>query len=226
MAHSSQPGTAFRAATFARETSPGYRHPHVPARPLHGRVRRPHSARDRSGLMARRVESFAPASRADARVLVLGSMPGEASLRAGEYYAHARNHFWPFMGELVGAVPQMPYVARLSRLHDAGVALWDVLQQCERSGSLDSAIVGQTARPNDFAAFLGRHPGIRWVLFNGARAESDFLRLQAPVIGRFGLACRRLPSTSPANASQRREDKLREWREALRRAGASLVGEG
>jgi hypoxanthine-DNA glycosylase len=153
-------------------------------------------------------------------------MPGEASLRAGEYYAHARNQFWPFMGELVGAVPQMPYVERLSRLHDAGIALWDVLRQCERSGSLDSAIVRQTARPNDFAAFLDHHPDIRWVLFNGARAESEFLRFQSPLIDRFGLTSRRLPSTSPANASQRRDDKLREWREALRLAGARLVDDG
>lgn len=173
--------------------------------------------------MARRIESFAPAGRTDASVLILGSMPGEASLRAGEYYAHARNHFWPFMGEIVGAVPQMPYAERLSHLHDAGIALWDVLQQCERSGSLDSAIVGRTVRTNDFAAFLERHPHIRWVLFNGARAESDFLRSQSPVIGRFGLACRRLPSTSPANASQPREDKLRQWRDALRLAGAGLA---
>jgi hypoxanthine-DNA glycosylase len=146
-------------------------------------------------------------------------------LRAGEYYAHARNHFWPFMGELVGAAPEIPYAQRLSRLHEAGIALWDVLHKCERSGSLDSAIVGRTACPNDFALFFGRHPGIRWVLFNGARAESDFLRFEAPVISRFVLSCRRLPSTSPANASQRREDKLEEWRDALRIAGARLIGD-
>jgi double-stranded uracil-DNA glycosylase len=165
------------------------------------------------------VESFAPSSRADARVLILGSMPGEASLHAHEYYAHVRNRFWPFMGELVGAMPAMPYDRRLSRLHEAGIALWDVLRQCERSGSLDSAIVGGTARPNDFIAFLGRHPRVRWVLFNGARAESDFLRFGAPLIGRFGLSCRRLPSTSPANAAQRVEYKLQQWRDGLHAAG-------
>ena len=118
MAHSSSPGTMFGVDTLARRTRHPHQYPHGDSGFLTGRARS-QSARDGACLMARRVKSFAPASRTDAGVLVLGSMPGDASLRAGEYYAHARNHFWPFMGELVGALPQMPYTERLSRLHDA-----------------------------------------------------------------------------------------------------------
>jgi double-stranded uracil-DNA glycosylase len=168
------------------------------------------------------LESFEPVARPDARVLVLGSMPGTASLKAGAYYAHPRNLFWPFMGRLVGADLSLPYAARLSRLGDAGIALWDVLQSCEREGSLDSAIARDTARANDFASFLDAHPRIRWILFNGARAEADFLRLVGPVLRRPGLRYTLLPSTSPANASQRVQDKFDAWHAALLAAGACV----
>ena len=87
-----------------------------------------------------------------ARVLVLGSMPGTISLRQGRYYAHPRNAFWPIAAEILGFDPALDYALRLERLTQAGVALWDVLQGCEREGSLDADI--RNAVPNDFAGFL------------------------------------------------------------------------
>ena len=166
--------------------------------------------------------SFAPVSALDARVLVLGSMPGLRSLQAQQYYAHPQNRFWPFMGELVGADPALPYSHRCHRLTLAGIALWDVLASCERAGSLDSAIRDETAQANDFEGFLAAHPGIGAVLFNGAKAEDSFRRFVLPTLGRDDLRYRRLPSTSPANASQRQADKLAAWRDGLCEAGIAI----
>ena len=156
------------------------------------------------------------------RVLILGSMPGAASLSVGQYYAHPQNRFWTLMGTLVGAAPALAYAQRCQRLVDADIALWDVLANCEREGSLDSAIRDDTAQANDFGLLFGRHPTIRTVLFNGAKAEASFQRLVVPVLVGEGVTAaidfRRLPSTSPANASQSTAFKLAAWREALQAA--------
>ena len=170
------------------------------------------------------VHSFEPVTGADVRVLVLGSMPGLKSLQAAQYYAHPQNRFWPFMGELVGADPTLPYPERCRRLVAAGIALWDVLASCERPGSLDSAIRDDTAQVNDFQRFFAAHPAIRMVLFNGAKAESTFIRRVLPILADPSMEYRRLQSTSPANASQRHDDKLAAWREGLRSAGISIRG--
>jgi TDG/mug DNA glycosylase family protein len=167
----------------------------------------------------RYAHSFAPIAAADARVLVLGSMPGVRSLQAGQYYAHPQNRFWPFMGALLGAGPDLPYPERCERLTRAGLAVWDVLASCERQGSLDSAIHDDTAQPNDFAAFLNAHPRIGTVLFNGSKAETCFRRMVLPRLDAARLDLQRLPSTSPANASQPVAAKLAAWREAFERAG-------
>lgn len=168
------------------------------------------------------LHSFAPVEAPDAKVLVLGSMPGVASLTAGRYYAHPQNRFWPIMGSLVGAAPELDYLRRLDILRAAGIALWDVFAECEREGSLDSAIRDDTAVANDFAGFLARHPQVRTVLFNGAKAEHAFRRFVLGPLDRPDLILRRLPSTSPANASQRNEAKWSAWREALREAGVAV----
>ena len=161
-----------------------------------------------------RIRCFAPvADPATARVLILGSMPGVASLTAGQYYAHPRNQFWPIMGALFGAGPDLPYPDRLATLTRAGIALWDVLSSCERRVSLDSAIDLRSAQANDFASFLDRHPGITRVCFNGALAETRFRHdVMAHV---RPLECIRLPSTSPAHAGLSAADKLQAWRAAL-----------
>ena len=98
------------------------------------------------------VGCFPPVAGNDATVLILGSMPGKESLKQHQYYAHPQNAFWKIMGELVGAHPDLPYPQRLHALTNARIALWDVLETCERQGSLDSDIQNETA--NDFASFF------------------------------------------------------------------------
>jgi len=162
------------------------------------------------------IRSFPPIENPGAKVLILGSMPGNESLRAGQYYAHPRNAFWPIMGDVVGAVPALPYAARTRRLKYAGIALWDVLASCKRHGSMDADIDKDSIHPNDFASFFLKHPHITHVFFNGGIAEMFFRRyvqtLLEPVIKKRPLNCRRLPSTSPAYASMRYEQKLDAWR--------------
>lgn len=161
------------------------------------------------------IHSFAPVSNAQARILILGSMPGKESLKQNQYYAHPQNAFWKIMGELVGAHPHLPYEERLHNLIAAHIALWDVLASCERESSLDSHIRKEIA--NDFAAFFAQHPHITHVFFNGAKAEQCFKRF---VLGKQKLPpliFQRLPSTSPAHAGMRFEEKLKVWKDALDR---------
>lgn len=161
--------------------------------------------------MTELAESFPPIARSDARVLILGSMPGQASLSAQRYYAYRHNAFWPIMGELLGFDSTIDYHERCDRLLDAGIALWDVLKSCERPGSLDAAIVESSIVPNDFAAFLLEHTGVRHIFFNGGKAETSFRRHVAPTLI-DAPPTTRLPSTSPAHASQTFAQKLDAWR--------------
>jgi double-stranded uracil-DNA glycosylase len=162
------------------------------------------------------VESFPPIESAIARVLVLGTMPGEASLRARQYYAHPQNAFWRIAGTTLGFDPAAPYEARIARLRAAGIAVWDVLQSCTRASSLDSAIVAATAVPNDLPAFLADHPQIRRICFNGAKAEALYARHVRPrLVPAPDIRYLRLPSTSPANASVPWPQKLQAWQAGL-----------
>ncbi|MDE2439648.1 MAG: DNA-deoxyinosine glycosylase [Betaproteobacteria bacterium] len=155
--------------------------------------------------------SFPPVAASDARVLILGSMPGEASLRAGQYYAHERNAFWRIMGDLIGAGPALPYLARLGRLQAAGIALWDVIADCRRSGSLDADIVKESVRVNHFGGFFAAHSGIDRVYFNGGAAEAHFRRHVLPGLDGRSIRMLRLPSTSPAHAARSYAEKLAAW---------------
>jgi len=166
-----------------------------------------------SGVRKARVRSFRPIATRNATILILGSMPGRASLAAGQYYAHRQNAFWRIVGSLLGFDPASPYQARVRALRASRVAVWDVLHSCVRPGSLDSRIEEETA--NDFKAFFRRHPDIARVFFNGAKAEASFRRHALPAIGRH-LRYARLPSTSPAHASIPYARKLRAWRAILR----------
>jgi TDG/mug DNA glycosylase family protein len=166
------------------------------------------------------VQSFAPIADRRARVLILGSMPGKASLAAGQYYAHPQNLFWRILGEVTGAIPSLPYAARTRALKSCGIALWDVLESCAREGSLDSAIDDATISANDFASFYRAHPRIAHVFFNGAKAEACYRKHVLPLLG-DALAPpghHRLPSTSPANASMSRAHKQKVWKQALKLA--------
>ena len=159
-----------------------------------------------------RVHSFSPVADGAATALILGSMPGVASLRARQYYAHPRNLFWPILGDLLGMPPGLPYAARVGVLTSSGIALWDVLKSCTRAGSMDAAIEKDTIVPNDFPTFFARHPQVRRVYFNGSTAERYFLRHVLPGLTAGPRVYARLPSTSPAHAAMSYADKLAAWR--------------
>ena len=145
-------------------------------------------------------------------------MPGERSLREQRYYAYPQNSFWPIMGKICGFAPDASYAERLEALKTAGFALWDVLQHCERQGSLDSAISTESEIPNKIIELLEKHQTIERICFNGARAETSFRRhlLKAlPDARQFTLI--RLPSTSPAHAGMGFAEKFEVWRDALMR---------
>jgi TDG/mug DNA glycosylase family protein len=154
------------------------------------------------------IRGFPPIARADARVLILGSMPGEASLKARQYYAHPQNAFWKITGQILGFDPAGDYRVRTAALMKNRIALWDVLKLCLREGSLDSAIDPTSVVANDFKRFFQVHARIRRVCFNGSTAEKLFARH----VGAYpDLEFLRLPSTSPANASIPWARKLRAW---------------
>lgn len=158
------------------------------------------------------ITGFPPVCAPDARILILGSMPGEASLQAQQYYAHPRNQFWPIITRLLKAGPDLPYAERTALLRTNRIALWDVLQSCTRKGSLDSAI--QAEQANDFAAFFKKQNSISHIFFNGRKAEASFRRLVQPAIV-CTAKCRTLPSTSPANATCSLERKYEIWKSEL-----------
>ncbi len=159
------------------------------------------------------ITSFAPIAAADAKVLILGSMPGAESLARRQYYAHPRNAFWYIIERLTRQTVPLDYAQRAALLRKHGIALWDVLRACKRHGSLDSAIEHDSAVANDFAGFLREHRSITDVFFNGATAEQAWKRYVLKQIGpRYDyLNYRRLPSTSPAMASLKPEQKLEQW---------------
>jgi hypoxanthine-DNA glycosylase len=166
-----------------------------------------------------RVASFPPQVGAGCRVLVLGTVPSLRSLQMQQSYAHPHNLFWPFMGQLYDAGPDLPYSERIARLHAAGVGIWDVLKHCERPGSLDSSILADSEVANDIPALLAAYPTIEAIALNGGKAQQVFARRIAPHIDeerRAGLEILALPSTSPANASIPRDVKLERWRALLR----------
>ncbi|MEN8212983.1 MAG: DNA-deoxyinosine glycosylase [Pseudomonadota bacterium] len=164
------------------------------------------------------ISSFPPVIGANPHTLILGSMPGRASLEAQQYYAHPRNAFWPIMARLFDFDAQLEYRLRLEKLAANGILLWDVLKQCERSGSsLDSAIAPQSEIPNAIPQLLSAQPSIETLCFNGGKAWSSFRRhLLAQIMERKSYQFHQLPSTSPANARMNAAQKLTAWKLVLR----------
>ena len=160
---------------------------------------------------------FPPIADAHARVLILGSLPGQVSLQRQQYYAHPHNAFWKIMGRLFGADPELPYAERAQHLMQKGIALWDVCAAAQRPGSLDTAIVHASVVPNDFAAFIESHPDITLIGFNGGKAADLYRRLVLPGLPATCHAIRTetLPSTSPAYAAMTFDDKLARWAAVL-----------
>ncbi len=155
-------------------------------------------------------QGFAPVARADANTLILGSMPGIASLRVTRYYAFPRNVFWRIMGDLFAAGPDLDYNERLEKLTMNKIALWDVIGTCHRTGSLDSAISEEGLAVNDFGSFFKQYPLISRVYFNGQKAAALFnTKVMPDLTGQYGLFT--LPSTSPAYAALDYTAKLEAW---------------
>jgi hypoxanthine-DNA glycosylase len=148
-----------------------------------------------------------------ARLLILGSFPGQASLAAGQYYAHRRNQFWSLLGRLLGeeGLAAMHYADRLDLVRSRGVAIWDAASACRRAGSLDSAM--RDVRINRFSAILSQAPEIGAVAFNGRQAAKIGLSAMREIVTTYVL-----PSTSPAHAGMSFETKLEHWM-VLRRDG-------
>ena len=159
------------------------------------------------------LQSLAAVADARARLLVLGSFPGVASLEAQQYYAHPRNQFWPILAALWGAdLVSRDYAERLVAARRRGLAIWDVYAACRREGSLDAAIVD--ARPNDLAALVARLPRLAAIAHNGAESARAM-----KITAALGVPVHRLPSTSPAHASWSFERKLAAWRAVFASAG-------
>ncbi|MCX2865722.1 DNA-deoxyinosine glycosylase [Paucibacter sp. PLA-PC-4] len=159
------------------------------------------------------LQGLAPVWSPQARLLVLGSFPGVASLQAQQYYGHPRNHFWPILSTLWGLdLRALAYGKRLEVATARGLAIWDVYASCEREGSLDSAI--RAAQPNDLAGLVRRMPALQAVAHNGGESARSI-----KITGALGLPAYRLPSTSPANAAWSFDRKLLAWREVFARHG-------
>ena len=162
------------------------------------------------------IESFNIAAGEAPSVLILGSIPGVASLQAVQYYAHPRNAFWLIVCDFYQLDAEAPYEQRLVGLNSKGVALWDVLHRARRKGSLDSAIEKASMEPNAIDRWLAQTPSVSRILLNGGTAAKEFGRYFKPLLSEPSLQVIACPSTSPAYAAMRFEEKKRLWHEALK----------
>jgi len=163
------------------------------------------------------VTGFPPIVDNNAAILILGSMPSIKSLEEQQYYAHPRNSFWFIITKLLSDNTELEYEQKKTLLLHNKIALWDVLNSCQRKGSLDSSINNESTVANDFNTFLNDHPLIKAVYFNGTRAQQEYNKHILPTLdAKFSsIEYERLPSTSPAMASLNREQKLKQWKTIL-----------
>lgn len=154
-----------------------------------------------------KIHSFPYLSNPEATVLLLGTMPGVQSLAMNQYYGHPQNNFWKLIAATFDNELPAGYDQKKEMLQRNKIAVWDVLQACERQGSLDSAIVKEV--PNDFTVFLEEHPNVKLIAFNGQKAAS-FFKKHVRLSKEYEFIT--LPSTSPANAGKSFEQKLQEWK--------------
>jgi hypoxanthine-DNA glycosylase len=158
-----------------------------------------------------RKEGLPQIASANARLLILGSLPGEASLAAERYYAHPQNHFWRLLGQMLGTdLASLPYEDRLTVLQQRRIALWDVIASARRNGSLDQQL--REVAPRDLKGFVAGLPELRAIGFNGKTAAT----LGRKALGSTPLALIDLPSSSPAytlpfTAKAERWAPLRAW---------------
>ncbi len=160
--------------------------------------------------MSEKLYCFAPVINKDTKVLVIGTMPGTASLQAVEYYAFERNAFWPIIFKISGKTAET-YSEKIKLLQKLQIGLWDNLKVCEREGSLDSDI--KQAEPNDFENLLTQYPTIERLIFNGQKSFAYFKKYHQSLLEQYDYAV--LPSTSPANAKLSFEKKYQVWQQNL-----------
>jgi len=160
------------------------------------------------------IEGFEPIISIDASILILGSMPSTTSINLQQYYGHPRNAFWPIMSALFNDNIDQSYSSRKNLLIINNIAVWDVLQRCERTGSLDANINFTTAKTNDFNCLFKHHPNINRVFFNGKLAEKIYKQRILPNLdNRYAyLDYCYLPSTSTAYAALKIEQKIEAWK--------------
>lgn len=159
------------------------------------------------------LKSFEPIVNQKTTRIVVGTMPGIASLEVKEYYAHPRNAFWKIMAELFnGGAEFADYDSKKRCALEHGVGIWDSLQFCQRIGSLDSNITDEV--PNDFPKLLAANPQVCKLLFNGQNAYKFFKKYHQDILKNIGFEI--LPSTSPANATKTFSYKLEVWGKALK----------
>ena len=151
-------------------------------------------------------KSFAPIIAVDPKILILGSLPGDRSLKENEYYAHPQNRFWPTVTHILNANPGLDYNQRIHLLQTNGICLWDVCETAQRMGSMDTDILKET--PNDISCLLDKNLSIFAILFNGKKAEQLFDRHQGR---RKNIQYFTLPSTSPANARCGKDQLIQAW---------------
>lgn len=165
------------------------------------------------------LSAFPPLIGSEPSILVLGSMPSRRSLGQQQYYAHPQNSFWWIMSHLCRFDLSLDYSEKVQAVVNNGVAIWDVLRHCEREGSLDASIERESEVSNDFSEFLSRNANINHLIFNGQAAFRIFRRHHPELARSSKLSTIVCPSTSPANAKMKKQEKLALWREAFINAG-------
>lgn len=158
------------------------------------------------------VGGFKPIIDDKCKILILGTMPSIESIKRDEYYGNKKNQFWKIVFSLYGMEVRENYEERKDFLLSNHIAVWDVLENCERDGSSDASI--RNPKINDFELLFKQYPNIKRVYFNGKKAEKLYLKLAGKEISNDVIYQTALPSTSPANAIKFTE-KLKEWRHIL-----------
>jgi hypoxanthine-DNA glycosylase len=152
------------------------------------------------------INSFPAFIDSNTKILILGTMPGIASLTKQEYYANPRNHFWRIMYTLFDTLPVSDsFEEKIQLLQKNKIGLWDVLENCERKGSLDIHI--KNHKENDFEMLFKQYPTIHTIVFNGKESHKYFIKKFGQI---EGITYYVMPSTSPANTMSF-ENKLKIW---------------
>lgn len=159
--------------------------------------------------MQNRIFSFPPIISNDSKILILGSIPGVKSLEKQQYYGHPQNKFWKIIFELFNEEFTENYDERLNVLKKHHIALWDVIDSCERKGSLDSEIKNEEA--NQIEELLENYPNITAIFCNGGKSYKNLQKLLGK---KFKIPIYLLPSTSPLHTISF-ERKLVEWKKIL-----------